>query len=181
MMATTHAAAGVLAVSPLLYVAPELAVPAALGAILGGVVPDVDLFVGVHRRTLHFPVLGWVLVGAAVAVAAVLPGPETTALAGFCLAFALHATSDVLGAGDEEQPWEATSERAVYDHLRNRWWRPRRLIPYDGSREDFVAVAALSVPGLVLFDGPVRLLLAAMLVVSLGYTGFRKRMPAWMR
>lgn len=181
MMATTHAAAGVCLVAPLVHLAPELAVPAALGAVVGGVVPDVDLFVGTHRRTLHYPVLGWLPAALAVAGAVLVPSAATVALAGFLVAFAFHALTDVLGAGDEEQPWEGTSERAVYDHLRDRWWRPLRLIPYDGSPRDFVAVAALSVPGLMLFDGAVRWLLVVGLAVSLGYTGLRKRMPAWMR
>lgn len=121
MMATTHAAAGVCLVVPLLALSPDLAVPAALGTMLGGVVPDLDLFVGTHRRTLHYPMLGWL--PAALAV----------------------------GAAD--------------------------LAPTPGS----VAVAALSAPGVVLFDGPVRWLLVVGLVVSLGYAGTRKRMPAWMR
>jgi hypothetical protein len=181
MMATTHAAAGVCLVSPLVFLAPELAVPAALGAILGGVLPDVDLFVGRHRRTLHYPVLGWLPALVTIGGATLVPTPASAALAGFFVAFAFHALSDVVGAGEEERPWEATSERAVYDHPRGRWWRPRRLIPYDGSPQDLIAVAVLSVPGLVLFDGAVRWLLLGGLVVSLGYTSFRKRMPAWMR
>lgn len=52
MMATTHAAAGVLAMVPLLYVGPEFAVPAALGAVVGGVVlslPGLLLFGGSGR------------------------------------------------------------------------------------------------------------------------------------
>lgn len=181
MMATTHAAAGVLLVSPLLSVAPELAVPAALGAVLGGVVPDVDLFVGVHRRSLHYPVLGWLPAAFAATTLVFAPALATAALAGFFVAFAFHATSDALGAGDEERPWEGTSERAVYDHLRGRWWRPRRIVPYDGSPRDFVAVAVLSLPSLVLFEGAIRWLLIGGILVSLGYTGVRKRLPAWMR
>lgn len=181
MMATTHAAAGVLAMTPLLYVAPDFAGPAALGALVGGALPDLDLFVGAHRRSLHYPVLGWVPAVAAAGVALVAPSTVTVALAGCLVAAALHALSDILGAGEEERPWEATSERAVYDHLRNRWWRPRRLIPYDGSPRDLLVLAVLSAPGLALFDGPIRAALVGMFVLSVGYTLFRKRMPRWLR
>lgn len=181
MMATTHAAAGVLAMVPLLYVAPEFAVPAALGAVVGGVVPDLDLFVGAHRRSLHYPVLGWVPAVAAVGVAVVAPSSATVALAGCLVAAALHSLSDVLGAGDEERPWEGTSEQAVFCHLSGRWLRPHRLVAYDGSPQDLLAVAVLSLPGLLLFDGSVRAVTAGLLVVSAGYTALRKRLPTWMR
>ena len=100
MMATTHAAAGVCLVAPLLFLSPDLAVPAALGAMLGGVVPDLDLFVGTHRRTLHYPMLGWLPAALAVGAAALAPNPGSVAAAGFLVAFAFHALSDVLGAGD---------------------------------------------------------------------------------
>ena len=181
MMATTHAAVGVCLVSPLLLVAPELAAPAALGAVLGGVVPDADLFVGVHRKSLHYPGLYWIPAAVAVAAAALAPSAVSVALAGGLVAAAAHSLSDVLGAGDEERPWEGTSERAVFCRLSGRWLRPMRVIPYDGSPRDLLAVAVLSLPGLLLFGGVVRAVTAAFLAVSAVYTLLRKRMPAWMR
>lgn len=181
MMATTHAAAAVCLISPLLYVAPELAVSAAVGAMLGGVLPDVDLFVGTHRKSLHYPALYWLPATVAATVAAIAPAPASVALAGVFVGAAFHSLSDVLGAGDEARPWEATSERGVFCHLSGRWLRPYRLVPYDGSPQDLLAVAVLSVPGLVLFDGVVQAVTAAFLAISVVYALFRRRMPAWIR
>lgn len=180
-MATTHAAAGVLLAAPLLVLAPEHAPAGALAALAGGVFPDLDLFGGRHRRTLHYPIYYWLLGLPALAIAAWRPGPATVAVALFAVSAAVHSGSDALGAGDEERPWEGTSERAVYLHPAGRWLRPRRWVPYDGSPRDLLVLTALTLPGLLLFDGVVRALLLASLTVSAGYTAFRKRMPPWMR
>lgn len=56
-MVLTHIAVGMALSLPVAFVAPDLGVVAAVGGAVGGAVPDVDLLVGQHRRTLHFPVL----------------------------------------------------------------------------------------------------------------------------
>ena len=176
-MSTTHAAAGALLASPLVAVRPDLAPVAALAALAGGVFPDLDVAVGTHRKTLHFPVYYWVptLLGAAAAVAA--PGPATVAACYFFLSAAVHSVSDAFGGGTDARPWEGKSDRAVYVHACGRWLPPRRVVRYDGAPEDLVLVTALTVPGLVAFGPPVRTLLWAGLVVSLAYTAVRKRLP----
>ncbi len=179
MMAPTHAVTGAALALPLLAVAPELAVVGGLAGLLGGVVPDLDLYAG-HRRTLHFPVYGSALAAVALAVAALLPGAVTVAVAWFLLAAAVHSASDVIGGGLELRPWEATSSRAVYDHYRERWLSPRRLIRYDGAPEDF-AVASLVGAGVVAGFGPGSLLgwlTGGLLAAGLLYTLVRKRLPA---
>lgn len=57
-MSPTHIAAGLALATPAALLAPELGTAAALGGIVGGVLPDLDLFAGRHRRTLHFPTYG---------------------------------------------------------------------------------------------------------------------------
>jgi hypothetical protein len=128
MMAITHAMVGMLLAIPVAVVAPEFALAAATGGLLGGVVPDLDLFVGVHRRTLHFPVAGPVIGGGACLVAVASPSTLTVGAAVFLLSAGLHASTDVLGAGEELRPWERTNPFAVYDHVRGRWLRARYLI-----------------------------------------------------
>lgn len=176
MMATTHAFLGLLLAAVVATVAPEFAVAAAVGGVLGGIFPDLDV-AGAHRRTLHFPVYYWVPTVPAVALALFLPTETTVAVALFFLAAALHSASDVLGGGLEPRPWEGTSEKAVYVHPLGRWLRPRQVIRYDGAPEDFLVGAVLAAPALLVYDaGPVRTAVYAGLAVSLVYTLVRRRM-----
>jgi hypothetical protein len=176
-MATTHAAVGLLLATPVAFLAPELAVPAAVGGLAGGLFPDLDLFLGTHRKTLHYPDYYWLVVGPTALAAALAPAALTVGFALFVLAAAVHSVSDVFGAGLETRPWEGTSERAVYLHSGSRWLRPRRVVRYDGAPEDLVAATVLAVPGLVLFDGRVRLVVLVGLGVSVVYVVVRKRLP----
>jgi hypothetical protein len=184
MMATTHALFGVALAAAAVRVVPELglatagfATVALVAAVAGSVFPDLDLYAG-HRRTLHYPVYYAALAVPAVALAVGLPGAWTLALALFVLGAAAHSLMDALGGGLELKPWRETSERAVYDHYRGRWIRPRRWIRYDGAPEDVLVAAALAVPALVTFDGPVQTFVVAVLLVSAGYALLRKQLAA---
>ncbi|GAB3023416.1 metal-dependent hydrolase [Natronobiforma cellulositropha] len=178
MMATTHVFAALAVVTPAAVVVPELAPALAAGALVGGLAPDLDLVLE-HRRTLHFPLLGGPLALFAAALAVVTPSSATAFLAAVALAAWLHAMSDALGGGPEMDPWSATSERAVYDHLRGRWLRPRRWIRYDGSPEDAALAVSLAVPAVVVFDGWVRAVVVAGVAVSLCYALVRRRIVEW--
>ena len=176
-MAFTHALVGALLAAPVVAFAPAFAVPATLAGMVGGLLPDVDLFVGRHRRTLHFPVLGWALALPAVGAAVVFPSVETASLATLTASFALHAGTDALGAGDEIRPWERTSREAVYDHLRGRWIAPRFLIRYDGAPEDAVATAVLAAPVVAFYPEPVPALAAGCVALGTVYALVRRRLP----
>ncbi|GAB7019512.1 metal-dependent hydrolase [Halostagnicola bangensis] len=178
MMATTHVFAGLAVVAPVAYAVPELAVPLAVGAICGGLVPDFDLVLE-HRRTLHAPVLGSVAAVGFVALALLAPTAATAALAAFAVAAWLHAMSDALGGGPEMDPWNDRSDRAVYDHVRARWIRPRRWIRYDGAPEDAALAIALAVPGLLVFEGWISAVIVGGLVLSVGYAAVRRRIVEW--
>ena len=173
MMATTHGFVGLALASVTVFVAPDLAVPAAVGGIFGGIFPDLDV-AAEHRRTLHFPAYYSVLAVPALLVAAIATGPVTVAVACFLLAAAVHSASDVLGGTPEVRPWEPTSTRSVYLHARRRWLQARHWVRYDGAPEDFALAAAFAVPGIVLYDGVVAGLAVIGLVVSFAYTLFRK-------
>jgi hypothetical protein len=177
MMVTTHATAGLLLAVPVALAAPELATPAAVGALAGGVFPDLDLFVGVHRKTLHFPVYYSVAGVVAALAAAVAPGPVTVCTALFFLSAGVHSLSDWFGAGDELRPWERTSPRAVYLHPFRRWLSPRYVVRYDGAPEDLALTVVLAVPAAYFFVGRVRLLVFGFVTVAVLYTAFRKRVP----
>jgi hypothetical protein len=179
MMVTSHAVVGVAIMAPLVVVAPEFATVAALAGFAGGVAPDLDLLVGTHRKTLHFPLLGWVAALPAAGVAAAAPSVVTVAIAAFLLASAVHAGMDALGAGEEIRPWERTSTDAVYSHLEGRWLRARYWVPYDGSPRDLALTVGGALPGLLLFSGTVRLLCAVAVAVAVPYTLLRRRLPPY--
>ncbi|KTG09131.1 hypothetical protein AUR64_15145 [Haloprofundus marisrubri] len=177
MMSPTHIAAGVVIATPLTVLAPELAPTVALAAMAGGVFPDLDLFAGEHRKTLHFPVYYWGLVLPAGVLAAASPSMATIAAFFFFLSAAVHSVADWFCGGNELRPWENTSQHAVFVHPLGRWLPPKRLVRWDGSPEDLLLTVLLSLPGLVLFSGPVRTLTAATLVVAVVYAAVRKRVP----
>jgi len=177
-MATTHAMAGLAVAAVASLLAPDHAPVLAAAGLAGGVFPDLDLYAG-HRRSLHFPVYYAVAAVPAVAAAALLPGAWTAGAAVFLAAAALHAASDALGGGLELEPWEATSERAVYSHFHGRWLAPRRFVRYDGSPEDVVVAVGIGAPAALAFGAPVQRLVGAALAVSVGYALVRRRLP-WL-
>jgi hypothetical protein len=176
MMVITHIAIGLLVALPVAVTMPAFATAAATGAFLGGVFPDLDLVVGVHRRTLHFPVIGPLLAVPAIGVAVSEPAELTVGIAIAVTAAAVHSSSDVLGAGEELRPWERTSTNAVYDHISGRWWRARYVIPYDGSSRDLLVAVLAALPTLSVYDGPVRWVLLGLLGVAGVYTLFRRQL-----
>ena len=178
-MAPTHVATGLLLAVPVARVAPEYAEVAVAGGVVGGLLPDIDLLVGEHRRTLHFPALGWALAVPAALAAVVVPSPLTVGVALCALALAVHSAADALGAGEELRPWERTNPNAVYCHLRRRWLRARYLVRYDGAPEDLFLTVVLALPGIVLLDGPLRWIGVPVVCVGVAYTLVRKRLPAY--
>ncbi|GAA0298585.1 metal-dependent hydrolase [Halarchaeum salinum] len=177
MMATTHALAGLLVGVGASALTGDAAPLVLAAGAFGGLFPDFDLYAG-HRKTLHFPVYGSFAAVVGVSVYAVLGTTVALAVAVFLLAAALHAASDALGGGLELRPWEGTSERAVYDHFRRTWWRPRRLIRYDGAPEDALVGLVLAVPGYLATSGTLQSLVVVGVAVSVGYAVVRKPMVA---
>lgn len=175
MMSPTHVAAGLAIASAVAVYEPAFGVAAAVGGAVGGALPDLDLFVGDHRKTLHYPVYSWPPAAVAVAVALAAPSALTWGVAVGVLAFAVHSASDVLGAGEELRPWERTNPYAVYCHACGRWLRARYVFRYDGAPEDLVATTGLAVPPLLVFDGPTRTAVAGLVVVGVVYAAVRKR------
>lgn len=175
MMATTHALLGVLIGSATLFVAPEFAPVAVSAGLVGGLFPDLDLYAG-HRKTLHFPVYYSMAAVAVLAVVALVPTVSTVALGVFLLSAAVHSVSDAFGGGLELKPWLGESDRAVYNHFRGRWIRPRRWVRYDGAPEDFALGVFLALPSLVLHEGTVQMLVVVAVLVSGVYALFRKRL-----
>lgn len=177
MMLPTHALAGLAFAAPLLVLAPEHAPAALAGGLVGGVLPDMDLYAG-HRRTLHYP-SGYLLATIPATAGAFLLGtPLLIALAFLLAAAALHCQMDRYGGGLELRPWEGRSERAVYDHVRGRWRRPRRWVRYDGAPEDVLLAVTLGVPLLLVVDEPFTALVGVALLAGAGYGLLRRRLAS---
>jgi hypothetical protein len=177
MMATTHALFGVVLATATMAVAPEFAPVALVAGIIGGLFPDLDLYAG-HRRTLHYPVYYAVAAVAAVGLAVAVPLAETVGFAVFLAGAAAHSVMDMFGGGLELKPWQARSDRAVYNHYQRRWVPPRRWVRYDGAPEDLLVAVTFGAPAFVVFDGPVQTFVGAVLVVSAGYALLRKRLAS---
>lgn len=174
-MLPTHVIVGLAIAAPLLTVAPEFATAGLAGGLVGGILPDLDLYAR-HRRALHYPV-GYLLGAVPAAVVAwLVPHPISVGTAFVFVAAAVHCRMDRYGGGLEVRPWEARSEKGVYDHVRGEWLPPRRWIRYDGSPEDLLLAVALGLPLLVALDGPFRWVLAASLAVGTVYAALRRRL-----
>lgn len=177
MMATTHALVGVLVGLALAPLAPAASTGVVLAGAAGGVLPDLDA-ARAHRRALHLPVIGTAAGLLLAGVAALTGSAWLVTLAAGILAAGLHAASDVLDGGLSLRPWAERPERGVYCHVQGRWWRPRRLIAYDGAPADLGLAAMLALPAIYLAESAlVGWLAGALLALSIAYAVFRKRVP----
>jgi len=173
MMATTHALWGMLLALPVLAVAPEFA-PVAFGAgLVGGLLPDLDLYAG-HRKTFHFPVYAPLVAVPAIGFAIAAPSTVSVALAVGLAAAALHAVTDAAGGGLELRPWQASSEQAVYSHYHGRWIPPRRWVRYDGAPEDLGVAGLAAAPLIVAGDSSLTAVAVVLLALSTVYVLLRK-------
>ncbi|GGN07100.1 metal-dependent hydrolase [Halarchaeum nitratireducens] len=156
MMVTTHAVMGAALVT-LLPLSPRVAGVAAFAAFCGGVFPDLDLLVGEHRRTLHYPDYYALCLVPLVGLAGLRPHALTVGLA--------------------PRPWLRDDHRGVYCRLGRRWLHPRHWIRWDGAPEDLALCGVCVCVVLFGADRPLRLLAVATLPVSVVYTLLRKRLP----
>ncbi len=176
MMLPTHALGGMALGLSVAFVMPEFAGVALVAGFLGGILPDLDMYIG-HRKSLHYPVYYSGLALLTLTIAGLLPSVPTVFTAFFLVGAAVHSVTDILGSGLELRPWEATSDRAVYDHYRDRWIAPRRWIHYDGSPGDLLVSLTLAVPLLIALDGSVRQVVILTLAVAIVYAAVRRLLP----
>lgn len=175
-MLPTHALGGMTLALSVAFIAPEFTGVALVAGFLGGILPDLDMYSG-HRKSLHYPVYYSVLALPTVAIAGLFPSVTTVFIAFLLVGAAVHSIADILGSGLELRPWEATSNRAVYDHFRNRWIAPRYWIRYDGSSGDLLVSITLAVPLLVGLNGILRQVVIVTLAVAIVYTAVRRLLP----
>nr|EGQ40230.1 MAG: hypothetical protein J07AB56_09580 [Candidatus Nanosalinarum sp. J07AB56] len=135
-----------------------------LWGMAGGLLPDLDLLFGKHRRTLHFPWLYGLGSGAAQFLSALTGGSGLVAV--FLAAASVHSISDRF-AGAELRSWDRDSWRdeAVYDHVRNKWMSPARLV-HGGSPRDLALCVSLGAALMFTGVAPVARGLTGALVVT---------------
>jgi len=177
-MLFTHALIGVLLSAVVAAVTPVPTASLVVAGAAGGLLPDADM-VAVHRKTLHFPV-GFGAVAVLSGVLTLLLGGATAALVFVAsAAAAVHCWMDVLGGGKEIRPWLETDDRAVYDHLRDRWITARRVF-YDGSKPDLVVAATAGAASAWLLPPAYDALIGVLLASSVAYVALRRRVTEWI-
>ena len=174
MLTSTHALSGAAVGALTAVVAPELLPAAVVVGLLAGVAPDLDLL-WTHRKTTHFPIYGAAATLAAGLAAAATGSSLVLLLTVAIAAFSLHPLMDILCGGVEVRPWEATSERAVYDHARRRWLRPRRLVRYAGAPEELLVTAGVGLPVVAVTAGALQQTVAVITLVSGLFIAVRRR------
>lgn len=175
MMLPTHVLVGLLIASPLFFLAPESATIAIIGALVGSVLPDLDMYRN-HRRTLHYPTGYTIAAILSILVVSLNPQPLLVGVLFVFIGAAIHCRMDRYGGGLELRPWEATSDRAVFDHVSGRWHSPKRWIRYDGAPEDVILTVLLGIPLFILIQHPIRWLAAGMILLGLIYGLLRRRL-----
>jgi len=167
MMSPTHIAVG--GVLGLLVPGSE----AVLAGALGGLLPDLDLLFGKHRKTLHFPWLYGVAASGFYALSTFLDSFGLVAM--FLAAAGIHSLMDRF-AGAELRSWDSNRWRskAVYDHLRDKWLPPGRVV-HGGSVRDLVLCASCGA-SLAALGGTVSRVVSALALLSgaLYFAGIRK-------
>jgi len=151
-MLPTHVLGGMLLAAPLVRVAPELAPIGFVAGFLGGLFPDLDMYVG-HRKTLHFPVCT-----TARSRRSLSSRPwryrRRRPSAPPCSFSARPSTASPTctaadwscGRGGELRPRRVRPLPRDLD-------RPRQLVRYDGAVEDLALSIGLSLPLLYLLNG----------------------------
>lgn len=179
MMGVTHALIGLLIGGSAAYLFPSYFIPAALASLAGGLFPDLDL-VFEHRKTLHFPIIYTVLALFSGVLATLHTASWSVLVFYFIISAAVHSWLDILGGGLEERPWIPSSDKAVYSHVLDRWFAPRRWIRYDGAPEDLLLSILIAVPLYFYYtDELIRGLIIALLVIGTVYVLVRKRIVDW--
>jgi hypothetical protein len=187
MMFPTHILKGLVLVTPLLYIYPEISGLIIICATIGFTIPDIDILFGKHRKTLHFPVLGFFPYIFLTIVFLITSNLLALLVSVFFFGIHIHSVSDILGGSLEAEPWKKNDNRAVYNHIKSEWIRPLRIIQYDGSKRDLSMYFLLLIAFVFVtpFEiGSKKLLLPTIILslIALSYTFLRKSVfsPVYM-
>jgi hypothetical protein len=119
-----------------------------IAGIVGGLIPELDFFVGKHRKALHYP-FSYFLVAIIPFTIFLTMQTEIFLLGATALiAAGVHSFMDIF-AGAELRSWDRSEwqQTAVYNHLGQKWIKPRRWA-YGGSIQD-VLLSVISFAALI--------------------------------
>lgn len=172
MMIFTHVLMGAFVGVGVASLYPAYFHVAVVAGFIGGGISDADMLF-THRRTLHFPLLASVVSIAVGGIVFVWPTAITIGVFCFTTSGAVHSLTDILGGGKEMRPWLETDDRAVYNHVTQRWIRPRRVF-YDGSIADLGLSVVLAVVLLVVLPTGYKIVVGITLACGVVYTVLRR-------
>ena len=97
-----------------------------LAGMLGGLIPELDFLIGYHRKTLHSPYIYFLL---SIPVLIAIPSFQAERLiliVTMLVSAGFHSFMDIF-AGAELRSWDRSKwqQTAVYNHLRQKWIKPR--------------------------------------------------------
>lgn len=186
MMLPTHIMTGLVVILPLFYVYPTYSNAIFFAGLVGFSLPDLDILIGSHRKTLHYPVL--YLPVALVAIFLVINLVNIWTIITFTVSLGcfVHSFSDIIAGSLEDEPWEAEKDKVVYNHIRKEWFSAKRWIPYDGSRTDVIVMITSSLVFVALYPLEMKKLfltiMFGLLLIGIIYSVLRKTLfsPVYM-
>ncbi|MFB6242116.1 MAG: metal-dependent hydrolase [Candidatus Nanosalina sp.] len=144
MMFSTHILAGGTLGLIATFFAPQLVPLAVLGGMIGGFLPDVDMFAE-HRKTGHRP-FQYLILTTLLLAAAYIQTTQALIFASFLFAsMTLHGFMEIYSNGKTMRPQEETDDRAVYNHLKGEWIEPKRWV-LCSSKEDLAIMLLVAAP-----------------------------------
>lgn len=151
-----------------------------LNCAIASVISDLDLFIGQHRKTLHYPVYSIILFFFTIPIIYVSP-IFGVYLNSFLLCFGMHSIFDAIGGGLGKRPWKSDLNLpTVYNHYSNRWMYKHNFkyrLEYDGSPADLLILIILSIWVFIMLDiqYTTYIIISSLFIGSL-YTITRKRL-----
>lgn len=147
--------------------------------LVASIFPDLDMIVGIHRKTLH-PVVVYAAVTALITPIFFLSQNTIIGYLGlFTLFCTIHTAVDVLGTGAEKRPWEHNNDNAIYSASMQKWLKARRVFNYDGSPLDLIVLMASTAAIFYTANLPqmFEILIFTLLVIGIIYTAVRRTLP----
>jgi hypothetical protein len=119
-----------------LAVAPEYITFSFYVGLFAGLFPDLDMVLE-HRRSFHRPFQYILFTVAAGTLTFFYFNQWTVMIFTFIASINLHSLSDILSSGATVEPFKEENNKGVYNHIREEWIEPRRLIIM-GSMSDIM-------------------------------------------
>jgi hypothetical protein len=182
MMLPTHITIGFLFSIIFFYLHPDSLPLLIIATLIGSIIPDIDIFIGQHRKTLHFPVGYTGITVILLPLYFLLPTVGIASLIVLVGSASIHSLTDIIGGGLSKTPWKTIDSPTVYSHYHNVWITEKNApmtVKYDGSYLDFAVLL-----GSVYIISQINLeimylteFLILLLVIGGIYTSIRRKLP----